>query len=99
MALIDRLDRTVDDPNGISHHTWGAIVRLFGEGEVTRAQVVSKLAMSVEDEVQLDKLIAHYTGLDAAGKAQFLRTSPDWGLLWEDGLITRTEYLSKLGMT
>jgi len=102
MALIDRLDRSVDHtqgPSSISLHAWPAALRQLSKGAFTRAQVVSAFGMSEEDEVQLDQVIAHFLGLSVEDRASWLDDQHDLALLWSAGVISRGTYLTKLGMS
>lgn len=98
MALTDRLG-----PNqGVEHiavHTWSAAMGAFAMGELTRTQIVEYFAISVEDQVQLDQLIAFYQGLTTAEKAKFHGRLEIAGNLFEVGAIGLAKYKSILGMT
>ena len=99
--LIDRLAR--DDPqppNGhIASHSWSAALYLLGLGEVTRAQVVNTFALSADDQIQLDAIIAFYGTLTTAQKAQWHNRVEASGILLEKEHISRAKYRSLLGFS
>lgn len=100
MALIDRIFH--DDPDRtrhISNHKWSAALYFWAKGEFTRAEIVTMFSLTAEDEVQLDQLVAFYTGLSTAEKQEFHSRVESAGVLAETGEITKAKYVSLLGMT
>ncbi len=100
MALIDRLFH--DDPDTsrhIANHRWSAALWFFARGELTRANVVNAFGLTVDDQVQLDELIAHYQGLTATEQAKFHNDVEAAGVLAENGDLTKAKYRQFLGMT
>ena len=100
MALVDRLARGDEPVNGfISNHAFSAGVYLWGQGVVTRNQIVNALSLSVDDQLQLDQLKTHYDGLTNAKKDAFHGKLEALGILLEMGYITPTFYKNQLGLT
>ena len=101
MALVDRLSRLQPEPADgfIANHAFSAGVYLWGQGIVTRAQIVTALGLTVEDQVQFDQMKTHYEGLTTAKKDAFHGKLEALGILLEMGFITPTFYKSKLGLT
>ena len=101
MALVDRLWR--GDPNPvdppIANHAFSAGVYLWGQGIVTRAQIVTALGLTVEDQVQFDQMKTHYDGLTTAKKDAFHGKLEALGILLEMGFITKAFYKTQLGLT
>lgn len=100
MALMDRIDGTDPDPNRrIAAHRWGAALWGIARGWWTKTQVENRFAMTVQDKVQFDQLIAHYQGLSAADKDKFFSDMESLNILLHHNDINRSQYLSLLGMT
>ena len=111
MALVDRLSRplppvdpdtppTPDPPGGyLSNHAFSASVYLWGQGIATRVQVVTKLGLLPEDEIQLDQMAAHYASLTTAKKDAFHGKLEALGVLLEGNYITPAFYKTQLGLT
>ena len=104
MALVDRLTQpgqTGPDPPGgyIMNHFFSAAVYLWGQGVLTRANVVNGLNLSPDDEVQLDQLKATYDGLTNAKKDAFHGRLEALNTLLEGGYITKAFYKNNLGLT
>ena len=108
MALVDRLSRLPPDESPdpdwvfegyISNHAFSAAVYLWGQGIITRAQVVTGLGLSAVDEVQLNQMKAHYDGLNASKKDAFHGKLEALGMLLELGYITKEFYKNKLALT
>jgi hypothetical protein len=103
MALIDRLARdAVAAASGlapIATHAFSAALWQFAKGEFTQQNVIDAFALTADDQVQLDQLIAFYQALPAAQKTEFHQRLETAGVLLEEGFITRAKYKSLLGMT
>ena len=101
MALVDRLSRLQPEPidGFIANHAFSAGVYLWGQGIVTREQIVTALGLTVEDQVQFDQMKTHYDGLTTAKKGDFHGTLEALGILLEMGYITKAFYKTQLGLT
>jgi len=111
MALVDRLSRPlppvdpdlppVPEPPGgyLSNHAFSAAVYLWGQGIITRAQVVAGLGLRTDDEPQLDQLKTTYNGLTTAKKDAFHGRLEALGILLEGNYITAAFYKTQLGLT
>jgi hypothetical protein len=100
MALVDRLARIEPEPaeGYIANHAFSAGVYLWGQGIVTRAQIVAALALTPTDEVQFDQMKTHYDGLSTAKKDAFHGKLESLGILLETGYITKAFYKTQLGL-
>lgn len=100
MALIDRIFHTDSDENRhISNHAWASALWFFSKGQVNRTQIVNAFNLTVDDQIQLDQLIAHFQGLTVEEKSEFHSNLESAGTLAEEGLISQTLYRSFLGLT
>jgi hypothetical protein len=95
MALIDRVGPSGD----ISSHSFSAGIYLVTRGIVTRQQLVDRFGLTPQDEVQLDQLAVHYSGLNAENKAAFHGRFESLNILREEEYITLVEYKNLLGLT
>ena len=109
MALVDRLARPITEPDiseppeppggYLSNHAFSAAVYLWGQGIITRAQVVTGLALRTDDEPQLDQLKTTYNALTNAKKDAFHGRLEALGILLEGNYITAAFYKIQLGLT
>jgi hypothetical protein len=101
MALVDRLSRVPPEPaeGYIANHAFSAGVYLWGQGIVTRAQIVTALGLTVEDQIQFDQMKTHYDGLTATQKGDFHGKLEALGILLEMGYISKAFYKTQLGLT
>lgn len=94
---------TATDSTKISVHRFGAALRQFAAGELTRTQINSAFSLAGSDLTELDALIATYqamgTGNAAAAfaKAAWLDRLEDVALLCETGDYTESKAKSALG--
>lgn len=100
-TLIDRLARLSPEPveGFISNHTFSAAAYLWGQGILTRAQVVAGLGLTTENQIQLDQLKTYYDGLTTAKKDAFHGRLEALGILLEGGHITPAFYRTQLQLT
>ena len=102
MALLDRIFRDNSDPDFqgyISNHAFSAAMWFFAKGDITRAQMIAAFNLSATDEIQMDQLIAHYQGMSTQEKRSFHSDLEAAGVLAEQGLLSRNQYKSLLGLT
>ena len=99
MALIDRVFHDDPDPDRhLANHAFSAAVWFWAKGDVTRQNVIDSFNMTVEDEVQLDQLEAHYISLSVDDRRTFHADLESAGILAEGGLITKALYETLLGL-
>lgn len=104
MSLIDRLDHT--DPDNSRHiaiHTWSSALHLLAHGMLARQVLVDRFALTVDDQIQLDQLIAHYEALpgdEQNGDKPMFRANLESCLnLLEGNLMDRSEFAAMLGLS
>jgi len=101
MGLFARI--TANDSTKIGVHRFGAALREFAAGGLTRNQIVSAFELAGSDVTELDALIATYqamgTGNAAAAfaKAQYLSKMEDVFLLCETGDYNEAFAKTRLG--
>lgn len=101
MGLFQRI--TATGASKIAVHRFGAGLRQWAAGQLTRAQVISAFSLTGDDVTELDALKATYdalgTGTAAAAfaKAQFLDGMEDVFLLCETGDYNEAKAKSALG--
>lgn len=101
MGLFARI--TTPGAAKISVHRFGAGLRQWAAGELTRAQVISAFSLTGSEVTELDALRATYdalgTGTAAAAftKAQYLDKMEDVFLLCETGDYLEAKAKSALG--
>lgn len=101
MALYARI--TAKDDTKISVHRFGAALRQWAAGQLTRQQIIDGFALSGSDVTELDALSATYQALGtgnaaaAFAKAEFLGRMEDVFLLCETGDYTEVKAKSALG--
>lgn len=87
----------------ISVHRFGAALRQWAAGELTRAQIVSAFTLSVAEQAELDALRATYDALGtgnaaaAFAKAAWLDRMEDVFVLVESGDYPEAKAKSALG--
>lgn len=98
MSLFQRTqDRT------LNVHRWGAALRQFAAGQLTRQQVIDGFQLAADEVIELDALTATYqalgTGTAAAAfaKAAWLDRMEDVFILIETGDYTEAKAKSALG--
>jgi hypothetical protein len=101
MGLYQRV--TANDDTKISVHRFGAALRQFAAGQLTRAQIIASFNLAGDDITNLDALIASYQALPTNNtgntftKALRLDTMEDVFLLCEAGDYTELKAKSALG--
>ena len=95
MALLDRIG-----PNGnISVHAFSSAIYLMERGIITSGQIISRLGLSQNDQIQLAQIDTFYNTLSATEKAGFYQRFESLNVLLEQGYITLSEYKNLLGIT
>jgi hypothetical protein len=101
MGLYARI--TATDGTKISVHRFGAALREYAAGGVTRAQVIATFGLTGSDVTELDALAATYTAMPSGSTAQvlakaaYLDRMEDVFLLCETGDYTESVAKSRLG--
>lgn len=101
MGLYARL--TANDLTKISVHRFGAALREWANGGVTRAQVIAAFALTGDEVTELDALAATYSGMPTTtlaqvlAKAAFLDRMEDVFILVEHGDYNETVARNRLG--
>lgn len=98
MAFIDRLDPN-NGNRSISFHELSAGMSKVADGGWTKAEFKTRFGLDASDDVQLNKLIAHFQSLAVEDKRRFHSLVEREGVLWETGRQTKVEFLAALGMT
>lgn len=100
MPLIDLIFH--DDPDEVRNlplHAFSAAVWFWATGKLTRQNVIDAFQLMTEDEVQLDMLESHYTGLTPGERRSFHSDVEAAGNLAQLKLITKAQYKALLGLT
>lgn len=101
MSLYSRI--TATDGTKIGVHRFGAALREWAAGGVTRAQIVSAFALSASEQTELDAIKASYDAMGsgnaaaAFAKATYTQRLEDVFLLCETGDYTEAQAKSRLG--
>jgi hypothetical protein len=101
MGLYQRI--TATDSTKISVHRFGAALRQFAAGQLTRQQIIDSFLLDASDIVNLDALIASYQAINTNNtgntfqKALRLDTMEDVFLLCETGDYTEAKAKTALG--
>ena len=101
MALFQRI--TATDSTKILVHRFGAALREWASGGVTRAQVIASFNLSTGETVELDALKATYDALSSGNangaftKAAYTQRLEDVFLLCETGDYTEAQAKTRLG--
>jgi hypothetical protein len=101
MGLYQRI--TAVDDTKISVHRFGASLRQFAAGQLTRQQVIDGFQLVGDEVTELDAMIATYTAMPtnnvAAGfaKAAWLDRMEDVFILCESGDYPETKAKTALG--
>jgi hypothetical protein len=101
MGLYQRL--TAGDETKISVHRFGAALRQWAAGQLTRQQVIDGFALTGDDVTQLDALVASYNAINTNNttntflKARYLDAMEDVFLLCETGDYNEAKARSALG--
>lgn len=101
MALYARI--TANDASKISVHRFGAALRQWARGQLTRQQVIDAFGLTGSDITELDALQAAYTAMPTNNtgntliKAARLDEMEDVFLLCETGDYTEAKAKSALG--
>lgn len=101
MALTDRLIAGADDR--IPSHDFSAAMNLWGQGDLTREEIVAMFDLVARDDDQLDQLRANFDanfdGLGATAKLAYHGQIESWLILLESGRVPLSRFKSKLGLT
>jgi hypothetical protein len=101
MGIYARI--TATDATKITVHRFGAALRQFAAGELTRAQIIAAFSLAGSDVTELDALTATYTGMGtgnaaaAFAKAAWLDRMEDVFILVETGDYLEAKAKSALG--
>lgn len=101
MGLFQRI--TATDTTKISVHRFGAALRQWSVGELTRQQVIDAFSLTGSEVTELDALAATYTAMGtgnaaaAFAKAAWLDRMEDVFLLCETGDYPEAKAKSALG--
>lgn len=101
MGLFQRI--TATDGTKIGVHRFGAVLRQWAAGEITRQQVIDGFALAGDDVTQLDALKATYDAMPGSplanglAKIAWLDRMEDVFLLCESGDYTETKAKNALG--
>ena len=101
MGLYQRI--TAQDATKISVHRFGAALRQWAAGELTRQQVIDGFQLDASDITDVDALVASYTAMqtnnanNAFLKAAWLDRMEDVFILVEAGDYTEVKAKSALG--
>ncbi len=101
MSLFQRF--TANDNTKISVHRFGAALREWSAGGVTRQQMIDRFALSAGEIVELDAIAATYTAMSsgnaaqAFAKAAYTQRMEDVFLLIETGDYTEAQAKTRLG--
>lgn len=100
MAFLDRIFR--DQPDATlrrSNHLIAAGMWVVARGEFTLAQFKAGLGLVASDNAQLDQLVAFYLALLPTDQARFFNDWSAWTILAEKGLVSRSAFAARFGMT
>jgi hypothetical protein len=101
MALFARV--TATDDTKINVHRFGAALRQFAAGQLTRQQIIDGFSLVGDDIVNLDALVATYTAMPtnnvaaAFAKAAWLDRMEDVFILCETGDYNEAKAKTALG--
>lgn len=101
MGLFNRI--TASDGSKIGVHRFGAALRQFAAGQLTRQQIIDAFALAGADVTELDALTATYVAMgtgnaaSAFAKAAWLDRMEDVFLLCETGDYTEAKAKTALG--
>lgn len=101
MGLYQRI--TATDSTKISVHRFGAALRQFAAGQLTRQQIIDAFQLAGDDVTNLDALIASYQAINTSNtantftKANRLNAMEDVFLLCESGDYTEAKAKTALG--
>jgi hypothetical protein len=101
MGLYQRI--TATDGTKIGVHRFGAALRQFAAGQLTRQNIIDTFALAGDDVTNLDALIASYQGINTNNTANTfqkslrLDTMEDVFLLCETGDYTEQKAKAALG--
>ena len=99
MGLYQRWTATGENAtNKINVHAFGAALREFARGQITKAQIVAAFDLDAQDETQLDAIIATYQALpNAAAQAKGMQAFESAMILAEAGYYTEQQCKDSLG--
>jgi hypothetical protein len=101
MGLYQRI--TATDATKIGVHRFGAALRQFAAGQLTRQQIIDSFQLAGDDVTNLDALIASYQAINTNNtgntflKANRLNAMEDVFLLCETGDYTEAKAKTALG--
>lgn len=102
MGLYQRI--TATDNSKISVHRFGAALRQWAAGQLTRQDIVDRFALDLTDQADLDLLKATYDALptnnagNVGAKVAWLHRMEDVFLLCETGDYTEPKAKAALGI-
>jgi hypothetical protein len=101
MSLFSRI--TANDSTKISVHRFGAALREWSSGGVTRQNIIDRFALSAGEVTELDALAATYNAMttgnaaNAFAKAVYISRMEDVFILCETGDYTEAQAKARLG--
>lgn len=99
--LQDRIQCPGVDPEAvdvIAIHEFTALLYAYFEGQITGPQLVSELGLNSTEQDQVATMKTAYDALSTDGdKAKWMHRLESYGLLFESGIITATQYKNWVG--
>jgi hypothetical protein len=99
MGLYEKISNNDEEGPKIASHTLAAAMREVARGNATIAQLINVFDLDVEDQTDLNAIVAKYTGFTTEiEKKDFLVQIHDAFLLVEAGIYNKDKLIEVLGL-
>lgn len=98
-GLYDRI-ADAEGVEGFDNHAFSSALRLLTLGVplVTKVAIIARFGLSTADEVDLDAMQSHYSGLNANKKRDYVSIIMDAATLVESGMINEAQWRTIVGI-